>query len=76
MYQKIKMKLKNNFYYTLITPLMILIACLGFIFRENNKRLFYLPIGIIGTYLVAEREYNRKTTRKDIFNKIKFFRRK
>ncbi len=68
------MKLKNNFYYTLITPLMILIAVLGLIFRENEKKHFYLPIGIVGVYLLVEKEYNRKVKRKDILNKIKSFK--
>ena len=70
------MKSKNNYYYTLITPLMILIAFLGLTFRENRKNHFYLPIGIVGIYLVAEREYNRKISREDILNKIKNFSRK
>ena len=72
----IKMKSKNNYFYTLITPLMILIAFLGLTFRENRKKHFYVPIGIIGIYLIAEREYNRKSNREDILNKIKNFSRK
>ncbi len=67
------MKLKNNYYYTLLTPLMILIAFLGFTFRDSNKKNFYLPIGIVGIYLVFDKEYNRKKKREDIFNKIKTF---
>ncbi len=67
------MKSKNNYYYTLITPLMILISFLGLTFRENRKKHFYVPIGIIGIYLIAEREFNRKTNREDILNKIKNF---
>ncbi len=70
------MRSKNNYYYTLITPLMLLIAFLGLTFRENSKKHFYLPIGIIGVYLIAEREYTRKTNREDILNKIKKFSRK
>ena len=65
------MKLRNNFYYTLLTPLMILIALLGLTFRENRKKYFYVPLGMIGVYLVVDREYNRKNNRKDILNKIK-----
>ena len=55
---------------------MIFIALLGFTFRDNSKKNYYLPIGIIGIYLIAEREYNRKANRKNIFNKIKNFSRK
>ena len=70
------MNLKNNYHYTFITPLMIIIAFLGFTFRENGKKHFYLPIGIVGIYLVAERKYHRKTNRAEILNKIKNFSRK
>ena len=70
------MKFKNNYYYTFITPLMIIIAFLGLIFRENGKKYFYVPIGIVGVYLVAEKEYHRKTNRAEILNKIKNFSRK
>ena len=73
MNEKIKMNSKNNYFYTLITPLMILIALLGLTFRENRKKYFYWPIGIMGAYLVAEREYSRKNKRGDILNKIKNF---
>jgi len=70
------MKSKNNYLYTLITPLMILIAFLGVTFRENRKKYFYAPIGIVGVYLVSERAYNRKTNREYFLNKIKNFSRK
>ena len=52
---------------------MILIAFLGFTFRDNLKKNFYLPIGIIGIYFVVEKEYKRKTNREDLLNKIKNF---
>ena len=72
MNEEIKMKTKNNYNYTLITPLLILIAFLGLTFRENKNKHFYVPIGIVGVYLVAERAYNRKK----ILSKIKKFSRK
>ena len=52
---------------------MIFIAFLGLTFRENRKKYFYLPIGIVGIYVVVEREYIRKTNRENILNKIKNF---
>ena len=67
---------KNNYLYTLIIPLMILISFLGLTFRENKKKYFYVPIGIIGVYLIAEKEFHRKTNRAEILNKIKNFSRK
>ena len=73
MNKKITMISKKNFFFTLLTPLMVIIACLGFTFRESRKKKFYIPIGIIGIYLVAQREYIRKTNRENILKKIKNF---
>ena len=70
------MNFKNNYHYTFITPLMIIIAFLGLTFRENGKKYFYVPIGIIGIYLLAEKEYHIRTNRAEILNKIKNFSRK
>ena len=55
---------------------MILISFLGLTFREDRKKYFYIPIGVIGVYLLVEKEYNRKTNREDILNKIKNFSKK
>ena len=70
------MSSKNNFFYTLIAPVMILIGIIGFNFRDSRKKIFYLPIGIIGVYLVIEKEYSRRMNRKNILNKIKVFSKK
>ena len=67
------MNFKNNPYYTFITPLMIIISFLGLTFRENGKKQFYVPMGFIGIYLIAEKEYHRKTNRAELLNKIKNF---
>ena len=55
---------------------MIVIAISGLTFRAHNKKHFYIPIGVVGVYLVAEREYRRKINRYHILNKIKNFSRK
>ena len=55
---------------------MILIAFLGITFRVNGRKHFYIPIGIVGIYLVAEQDYHRRTKRAEILSKIKNFSRK
>ena len=67
------MKSRNNYQYRFVTALMILIAFLGLTFRENGRKHFYIPIGIVGVYLVAEQDYHRRTNRAEILNKIKNF---
>ena len=70
------MQLKNNYFYKLLAPIMIVISIIGFTFGENSKKIFYLPIGIVGIYLIVEGEFKRKIKRKNIFNKIKSFSKK
>ena len=67
------MKNKSAYLYSLIAPLMLVLAIIGFTFRPQSKKTFYLPLGIISFYLIIEKELNRRLKRKDILNKIKFF---
>ena len=68
---KKNMKFKNIFIYTLIAPIMLMIAILGFTLRTEKKKNFYLPLGTIGIYLILDKEFNRRLNRKNILNKIK-----
>tara|TARA_Y100001978_G_scaffold121073_1_gene108048 strand:+ start:564 stop:779 length:216 start_codon:yes stop_codon:yes gene_type:complete len=67
------MKKKSAFFYSLIAPLLLLLAIVGFTFRSQSKKTFYLPLGIISFYLIIEKEFNRRLRRKDILDKVKFF---
>tara|TARA_B100000212_G_scaffold17807_1_gene12041 strand:+ start:240 stop:455 length:216 start_codon:yes stop_codon:yes gene_type:complete len=67
------MKNRSAYFYSLIAPLMLLLAIIGFTFRSQNKKPFYLPLGVISFYLIIEKEIYRRTKRKDILNKVKFF---
>ena len=67
------MKNRSAYFYSLIAPLMLVLAIIGFTFRSQSKKTFYLPLGIISFYLIIEKELNRRLKRKDILNKIKFF---
>ena len=67
------MKKKIAYFYSLIAPFMLLISIIGFTLRSQNKKIFYLPLGIISSYLIIQKEFNRRLKRKDILNKVKFF---
>ena len=68
------MKLNKVFRLSLVAPLMIVISFLGLIFRENTKKIFYLPIGLMGIAIILEKDVRRKTYRKNILKKIKSFK--
>lgn len=68
------MKINKRFILSLVAPFMILISVIGLIFRDNKKRIFYLPIGFMGISMIVEKDLRRKLDRKSIFKKIKSYR--
>ncbi len=67
------MKINKKSILSLVAPFMILISALGLIFRDNIRKIFYLPIGLMGISIIFEKELSRKFERKNIFKKIKSF---
>ena len=67
------MKINKRLFLSFLAPLMILISALGLIFRENSKKIFYLPLGLMGISIILEKVVNRKLDRKNIFKKIKSY---
>jgi len=68
--------MKNNkkFILSFVAPFMILISSMGLIFRDNSRKIFYLPIGLMGIVIILERVISRQLDRKDILNKIKSYK--
>ena len=67
------MKTNKRFILSFVAPLMILISALGLILRENTRKIFYLPIGLIGISIIMEKDVRRRLYRKNIVKKIKSF---
>ena len=67
------MKNNNRFILSFVAPFMIVISSIGLIFRENNKKIFYLPIGLMGISIILEKDLKRRFDRKNILKKIKFY---
>jgi len=67
------MKFNKTFILSLVAPLMILISATGLIFRDNSRKIFYLPIGLMGVVIILERGVKRQFDRKNIFKKIKSY---
>ena len=68
------MKTNQKFILSFVAPFMILISSMGLIFRDNSRKIFYLPIGLMGIVIILERVVSRKLDRKDILNKIKSYK--
>ena len=67
------MNINKRFILSFVAPFMILISSIGLIFRENSKKIFYLPIGIMGIVIILERGISRQMDRKNILKKIKSY---
>ena len=67
------MNINKRFILSFVAPFMILISAIGFIFRDNSRKIFYLPIGLMGIVIILEGSINRKLDRQNILKKIKSY---
>jgi len=67
------MKIKRRFILSFVAPFMIFISAIGLIFRDNSRKIFYLPIGLMGISIILEKDVRRRLDRKNILKKIKSF---
>ena len=68
------MKINKRFIVSFVAPFMILISGIGLIFRDNYRRIFYVPIGLMGIVIILERGISRQLDRKNILKKIKSYK--
>ena len=68
------MKFEKAYIFSLVAPLMILLSLIGFISRQDSKKIFYLPIGLMGIFIILEKEFSRGIKRKKILKKIKSYK--
>ena len=67
------MKTNKRFILSFVAPFMILISATGLIFRDNSRKIFYLPMGLMGIVIILERGMSRQLDRKNILKKIKSY---
>ena len=58
------MNINKRFILSFVAPFMILISAIGLIFRDNSRKIFYLPIGVMGVVIILERGISRQLDRK------------
>ena len=68
------MKIDKRSILSLVAPCMILISAMGLILRADIRKIFYLPIGLMGISIILEKDLSRRLDRKNIFKKIKSFK--
>ena len=68
------MKFEKVYIFSLVAPLMIFLSIIGFISRKESKKIFYVPIGLMGIFIISEKELSRGLKRKKILIKIKSYK--
>ena len=68
------MKFEKAYIFSIVAPLMILLSIIGSISRKESKKIFYLPIGLMGILIISEKKFSRGLKRKNILNKIKSYK--
>ena len=67
------MKINKRFILSFVAPLMIMISAIGLLLRGNTRKIFYLPIGLMGISIILEKDLRRRLYRKNILKKIKSY---
>ena len=67
------MKISKRIILSFVAPFMIFISTVGMILRDNTRKIFYLPIGLMGISIILEKDIRRRFDRKNIFKKIKSY---
>ena len=67
------MKISEKFILSFVAPFMIFISIIGMILRDDTRKIFYLPIGLMGISIILEKDLRRRLDRKNILKKIKSF---
>ena len=67
------MNINKRFILSFVAPFMIFISAIGLIFRDNSRKIFYLPIGVMGIVIILERGISRQLDRKKILKKIQSY---
>jgi len=66
-------KISEKFILSFVSPFMIFISIIGMILRDDTRKIFYLPIGLMGISIILEKDIRRRFDRKNIFKKIKSY---
>jgi hypothetical protein len=67
------MKINKGLILSCVAPFMIIISSIGLIFKDNTKKVFYLPIGLMGISIILEKDVRRRLDRRNILKKIKSY---
>ena len=68
------MKINKRFILSFVAPFMIFMSAVGLILKDNTRKIFYLPIGLMGISIILEKEVRRRLVRDNILKKIRSYK--
>ena len=67
------MNINKRIILSFVAPFMIILSAIGLIFRDNSRKIFYFPLGLMGFSIILEKDLRRRFDRKNILKKIKSY---
>ena len=67
------MKINKKLILSFVAPFMIFLSGMGLILRDNTRKIFYFPIGLMGISIILEKDIRRRLDRENILKKIKSY---
>mgnify|MGYP001468730130 CR=1 FL=1 len=68
------MNINKRFILSFVAPFMIFMSAVGLILKDNTRKIFYLPIGLMGISIILEKEVRRRLDRDNILKKIRSYK--
>ncbi len=68
------MKINKRFILSFVAPFMILMSSFGLILKDKTRKIFYLPIGLMGISIILEKEVRGRLDRGNILKKIRSYK--
>jgi len=68
------MKINKRLILSFVAPFMILMSAFGLILKEKTRKIFYLPIGLMGISIILEKEARVRLDRGNILKKIRSYK--
>ena len=67
------MIINKRFILSFVAPFMILMSAIGLILSDHARKIFYLPIGLMGLVIIMEKDITKRLNRKNLLKKIKAY---
>ena len=68
------MRIDKSLILSFVAPFMICLSTIGLITKQDSGKVYYLPIGLMGIYIILEKDISKKLNRRNLLKKIKSYK--